>query len=298
VLACPVCWDPLQPGGTTANCPQGHRFDVAREGYVNLLLAQHRNSKDPGYSKEMIAGRRDFFDAGHYQPLADDIARLVADYLPAAGRRVVLDAGCGEGYYLRRLRAELERRAGAVDPSSTETLLCGLDISKHGVRVAARRDPEGCYAVAGTYRMPVLPAAVDVLLTHFSPVSAPDFARVVAPGGVVVVGGPGAGHLFSFKRLLYDTPAGHEPADQLGGEPAFELVDTHRSRHPVRLRGREAVANLLLMTPFYWTLNADGHTRLAEVDTLDTEIDVVLRVYRRTTVGAGPVTGEPGVALT
>src|SRR5207248_665686 len=134
-------------------------------------------------------GRRDFFDAGHYEPLADAIAALIADH----GGRVVVDAGCGEGHYLRRLGLRL----------GEGTVRCGLDISKHGIRIAARRDPAGLYAVAGTFRMPVVSGIVDVLLTHFSPVSADDFRRVVRPGGVALVGAPAERHLYSFKELLY-----------------------------------------------------------------------------------------------
>jgi 23S rRNA (guanine745-N1)-methyltransferase len=276
VLACPVCAEPLSRVGTAWRCANGHGFDVAREGYVNLLLPQHRHSKDPGYSRDMITGRRDFFDAGLYRGLADDVAALVADQLPGRTQQVVVDAGCGEGYYLRRLRSELERRGDA------DTVLCGLDLSKHGIRVAAKRDPTGLYAVAGTFRMPVLGACVDVLLTHFSPVSALDFARVVRPGGTVLVGGPGESHLFSFKELLYDKPARHEPTDHFIDDPRFELVATHRSRHRLELREAAHVANLLLMTPFYWTLDSRAQAQLSGVEALDTEIDVVLRAYRRT----------------
>jgi 23S rRNA (guanine745-N1)-methyltransferase len=262
----------------------GHVFDIARQGHVNLLLSQHRHSKDPGYSREMIAGRRDFFDAGHYQSLADDVAALVAGYLPPGDTpRLVLDAGCGEGYYLRRLRALL----GTEDPLAG-TILCGLDISKHAVRVAARRDPQGLYAVAGTYRMPVLPERVDVLLTHFSPVSAADFRRVLRPSGVVLVGGPGERHLFSLKQLLYDTAAAHEPTDTLAGGAGFTLVATHRIRHPLTLRGPGQVANLLRMTPYYWSVDAAKQARLADLDGLDTEIDVVVRAYRPTGAAADP----------
>ncbi|MGH3567757.1 MAG: putative RNA methyltransferase [Pseudonocardia sp.] len=272
VFACPVCGQPLPPAPGSFACANGHLFDVAREGYVNLLLAQHRHSKDPGYSKEMIAGRRDFFDAGHYAPLADGIADIITAALPIGSDRVVVDAGCGEGYYLRRLRPR-------VEPDVT---LCGMDISKHGIRVAARRDPDGVYAVAGTYRMPVLDNRVDVLLTHFSPVSAEDFRRVIIPGGTVLVGGPGEEHLFSFKELLYDTAATHEPVATLAQENGFELVDTHVIRYPLALRGPGQVANLLLMTPFFWSVNDDTRNRLAAMDRLDTEVDVVVHAYRRT----------------
>lgn len=276
VLACPVCGLPLNRHEATFTCANRHVFDVAREGYVNLLLAQHRHSKDPGYNREMIAARRDFFDRGHYQQLADEMAAIIGGYLPEQGHSVVLDAGCGEGYYLRRLRRYLAG-TGTIE----DTTLCGLDISKHGIRVAAHRDPEGLYAVAGTFRMPVLANAISVLLTHFSPVSADDFRRVVRPGGTVLVGGPGEDHLFSFKQLLYDTPARFEPSESLTEADGFESVNTHRIRYKLELRAPGQVANLLAMTPFYWTADQDAQTRLQVIDKLDTEVDVIIHAYRR-----------------
>lgn len=282
LFACPVCGESLVPADRALRCGNAHAFDIAREGYVNLLAPQHRNSRDPGYSKEMIAGRRDFFDAGHYQPLADQIAGLIRGYLPSCPARMVLDAGCGEGYYLRRLRASLAGRTGEDEP-----ILCGLDISKHGVRIAAKRDPQGLYAVAGTYHMPVLTDRVDVLLTHFSPVSAADFRRVVRPGGVVLIGGPGENHLFSLKQLLYEAPTQHAPAEALAGEPGFELIGSHRIDYMLLLRGARQVANLLLMTPYFWSVDATTQTRLAATEALDTEVDVVVRAYRRTAISDG-----------
>lgn len=276
VFACPVCALPLTRGASTFSCANAHTFDVAKEGYVNLLLAQRRHSKDPGYNREMIAARRDFFDRGHYQQLADEIAGLIEGYLPQESPAVVLDAGCGEGYYLRRLRACLVRSGLHGD-----TVLCGLDISKHGIRVAAKRDPAGLYAVAGTFRMPVLPGRVDVLLTHFSPVSAEDFRRVVPVGGVVLVGGPGEEHLFSFKELLYDAAARFEPSDTLSEADGFELITAHRIRYKLELRGPGQVANLLAMTPFYWSASQETQSRLGTIDALDTEVDVIVHAYRR-----------------
>jgi 23S rRNA (guanine745-N1)-methyltransferase len=254
----------------------GHAFDVAREGYVNLLLAQHRRSKDPGYSRDMIVGRREFFDAGHFQLLADRLAEIVASFLPDAPQRVILDAGCGEGYYLRRLREQLVGMG-----SEGSTLLSGLDISKHAIRAAAKRDPRGRYAVASVYRMPVLPSRVDVLLTHFSPLCPGEFGRVLRPTGVVVTGTPGEGHLFSLKQLLYETPARHEPSDPLAGQLDFQLLCTERIRFDVALRGPGQVANLLKMTPYYWSADQNSQTHVAQLDCLDTEVDIVVHAYRR-----------------
>lgn len=275
MLACPVCHLPLNRAEASFACDNAHVFDVAREGYANLLLAQHRHSKDPGYSKEMIAARRDFFDHGHYERLADEMAAIISGYLPP-GSAVLLDAGCGEGYYLRRIRRYLTGTRRAED-----AVLCGLDISKHGIRVAARRDPEGLYAVAGTFRMPVLPGRINVLLTHFSPVSAADFRRVTRPGGMVLVGGPGEDHLYSFKELLYDAPARFEPSASLSEADGFEPVTTHRISYKLQLRGAGQVANLLAMTPFYWSASAGTQARLAATEELDTEVDVLIHAYRR-----------------
>ena len=278
ILACPVCGEPLGQIERTYRCANDHTFDIARERYVNLLLAQHRHSKDPGYSKQMIASRRRFFETTHYQPLADRMAALIVAQLPHYCDSLVIDAGCGEGYYLRRLRAQLPPE-GLV-----RTTLCGIDISKHAIRAAARLDPDGLYAVAGIHRMPVLPGRVDVLLSHFSPVSASEFRRVVRPGGVVLVGEPGERHLFSFKRLLYHTPEPHGSRAVLTGESGFEATIDYRIHYDISLRGPGQVADLLAMTPFYWSVGADTQAALADVDALDTEVDVVVRGYRLTGV--------------
>jgi 23S rRNA (guanine745-N1)-methyltransferase len=257
-------------------CGNGHTFDIAHDGYVNLLLAQQKRSRDPGYSREMLRGRRRFFDAGHYELLADSLAKLILRYLPPEGQdRLVLDAGCGEGYYLRRLRDAL------AHSGQDQVAMCGLDISKYGIQMAARRDSEGVYAVAGTYRMPVLPSRVDVLLTHFSPVSAEDFRRVVRPGGVVLVGSPGEEHLYALKQLIYAEPERHKPHDALFDEPKFELIAEHRIRYPLVVSGEGRVADLLVMTPFYWSVFTEVRDRLAKLDQLDTQVDVVIRAYRR-----------------
>lgn len=97
-FCCPLCHAPLAQTDKSYACPQGHRFDMAKEGYVNLLPVQHKRSRDPGDSAEMMQARRAFLDAGHYQPLRDAVAAKLAALLPA-GATSVLDIGCGEGYY-------------------------------------------------------------------------------------------------------------------------------------------------------------------------------------------------------
>ena len=102
-LACPLDGAPLRRQDAAWKCPAGHSFDIASQGHTHLLPVQHKRSLDPGDSKEMVAARRRFLNAGHYQPIAEAVARATLDGLP--NEAACLDAGCGEGYYLRQLAA-------------------------------------------------------------------------------------------------------------------------------------------------------------------------------------------------
>src|SRR5690554_777972 len=104
-LACPLDGEPLVRESSSWRCPNGHNFDVARQGYVHLLPVQNKRSKDPGDSKAMVAARQGFLNAGHYQPVADAVSAAVLKGVPEASALDCLDAGCGEGYYLRQLES-------------------------------------------------------------------------------------------------------------------------------------------------------------------------------------------------
>ena len=122
-VICPVCGAALAPQGAAWRCVQGHCFDVARQGYVNLLTVTQKHSRHPGDTREMVAARRAFLDAGWYAPIAKTLADLVRRFCPETAS--VLDAGCGEGYYLSQLGWVPER--------------WGIDISRDAVRYAAVR---------------------------------------------------------------------------------------------------------------------------------------------------------------
>lgn len=189
-----------------------------------------------GDSAEMVAARRAFLDAGHYRTLADCLGQIVAETKP----RVVADFGCGEGYYL----SELARRAELSDAQ-----LYGTDISKPAV-VAARRVVAGRFAVADTNRFIPLPnGSVDLGLCIFAPRNAAEFARVVRPGGQLVVVIPAPQHLaslrerFSLLGIEADKPA--KIAAQLSN---FASRGTQAVRVPLRL-DEPALRGLIMMTP-------------------------------------------------
>jgi len=231
---------------------------------VNLLLANQRRSKDPGDDKAMMAARAAFLDAGWYAPVADALADTVLADLAATR---IVDVGCGEGHYLRRLR-ELSDRP--LD-------LHGLDISRHAVEAAAKRDPASLYAVAGAHRLPLITAAADALISHFAPLETAEAHRALRPSGRLIVGAPGPRHLFGLRTLIYETPTEHPEVAPL--TEGFALIAETRVRNDLELRDAQAVAALIGMTPYAWA--ADARERLAGLDRLDTEVDVIIRTYER-----------------
>jgi 23S rRNA (guanine745-N1)-methyltransferase len=270
-LRCPVCRGDLTDSGATYRCPAGHAFDVAADGHVNLLLSAQRRSREPGDSREMVRSRRAFLDAGYYDAFAAALAAAVARVVPAH-RSVVVDAGCGEGFFTRAVRASTD--------ASAEIL--GVDVSKAAIVYAARRDKRSLYVVASAFDLPVFDASVDVVVSNFAPADGPELARVVRPGGHVVTGHPGRNHLFALRSLVYDRPEPHEPKEPLRHHAdLFERVGSDSVRAPVELASGADTANLLAMTPYYWQADAEKQARIAALPGLSTELDVLITTYRR-----------------
>ncbi len=108
---CPLCGQTLATGASPWRCPNGHCFDVARQGYVNLLPVQQKRARHPGDTPAQVAARKRFLDAGFYAPIRDTALALLQPHLPP--RPSLLDAGCGEGYYSAALAQALQPSSGA-----------------------------------------------------------------------------------------------------------------------------------------------------------------------------------------
>ena len=200
-----------------ARCEQGHSFDRAREGYVNLLPAGRLPGGPAGDDPAMLRARRALFDAGHYAPVQRAVAELVLAHSPD----VVLDAGCGEGSYLAAIEAPTR---------------LGIDVAKDGVRMAAQRHRNVRWAVASSYRLPLADATVDVVVSVFAPRPFSEFARVARSGGVAVIASPGPDHLDGLTTLIYGEPRHHEQRPHTGG--AVGLDDAAASEPLERRRVR------------------------------------------------------------
>ena len=170
-LRCPVCGGALMPLGTSLRCPQGHSYDIAKEGYVNLLAIQKRHAADPGDGKAMVRARRAFLQAGYYAPFQKALAELCLEYAPECGETHLLDAGCGEGSYDRVVY-------DAFAAQGRPCVLAGFDLSKDAIRLAAKLLPEAAFAVGGSFSAPVRDGWADVLMNIFSPFAEQEFCQI------------------------------------------------------------------------------------------------------------------------
>ncbi|MDC8803197.1 methyltransferase domain-containing protein [Halomonas pacifica] len=272
-LACPLDGEPLRQGDGAWRCAAGHGFDIARQGYVNLLPVQHKRSRDPGDSKAMVAARRRFLEAGHYRSIAEAVARAVLMQAPAGGSLSCLDAGCGEGYYLREL-ARTHEQAQAAGNERTLALL-GVDISKWAVLAAAKQQQAATWVVGTNAHLPVQDHSLDVVLCLFGFPVYLEFARVLKPGGVLLRVDAGPDHLRELREIIY--PSLKPPrADDDTPPQGFTPLSRETLRDTIDLVGAEPIADLLAMTPHLHRAKAEGRERAAALESLTVTLDVRL----------------------
>ena len=260
LLRCPVCAQPLSLAGPGVHCPRGHRFDLARQGYLNLLRGGQPRHAD---TAEMVAARERFLGAGHYRPVATGLAEAVRAGLTAVRGAVpglvsVLEAGAGSGWYLAALLDALPGRGVA------------LDISAAAVRRAARAHPRVAALVADTWQpLPLADGRLDVVTSVFAPRNLAEFARVLKPDGVLAVATPLPDHLVELRRALGLLEIGEDKQERLAESLAgsFHPLEEQVVAYQVAW-SPSVVADLVAMGPNAFHLDpeerAERLTRLAD----------------------------------
>lgn len=263
ILRCPVCASVLIRIGKECRCANGHTFDLAKEGYVNLLLSHQRRSSHPGDDDKMIQARRRFFDSGVFDPLTE-LVRQTANAKPQTS---ILDCGCGEGHFL-----------GALSDSLSGQFF-GVDVSKEAVRCAAKRYKKAKWIVANGMRtLPFADRSLDVILSILAPRNPAEFARILKPDGALILGVPGPNHLIELRsRLSASAGDFEEKADEAAAKCSPQFTETHREPLSYQQTLNPAqIADLIQMTPIFWCSSPDAKASVQQLDHLTVTVSFVL----------------------
>ncbi len=261
VFTCPKCGAALIRRAGAYQCDAGHSYDRAKSGYVNLLPP---GKAVRGDDKRMVRARRDFLRAGHYLPLAKEIASICAQLLPQGGR--ILDCGCGEGYY------------DGVVYAQTGAEIAGVDIAKDAVEMAAKWVKAGEFAVASVFHLPVAAGAFDGILNLFAPMVPQAYARALKEGGWVLKATPLPMHLGEMKAILYDAVRPTEP--ECEAWEGFAIEARREVVFKMQLQNQALMA-LFEMTPYCYTTPQEGMLRLGQTEQAEITAAFSLVLYRK-----------------
>lgn len=259
---CPLCGAPLLPEKPAWHCAAGHSFDVAKQGYVNLLPVQQKHSLHPGDPLAQVHARRRFLMAGFYAPIAQAVCALLR------GTKI-LDVGCGEGYYLRQIAAH--------HPTAERW---GMDISRDAVRLAAGADKAATYFVGTAAHLPFPAGSFDTVISLFALTVPEEFRRVLCDGGWYVQALTEEDHLRELKALIYPALTHREKALS-PILPGFCLTAQQEVKFDLRLDNAQQIQDLLAMTPHYWRITQEGAARAAQAQSLHDVAHIRLNLYRK-----------------
>jgi len=259
ILKCPNCNMVLTCNNNQYVCASGHSFDVSKEGYVNLILPNKKKTKSPGDDKEMVVARANFLNSGFYSALAKEISYFVNKY--CRKNSVVLDAGCGTGYYLNNIGQGFQK--------------IGIDISKDAIKYAAKNNKQGLYIVASIFDMPVLDKSIDCVLNIFAPKPDSELLRVLKNGGIVVEVVPGKNHLIELKKVLYDNV--HLNRENVK-EFSLNCIEQKNITYTQNLNNKQ-LKELFNMTPYGYKTPYHSIDKLKNIGEIGVTCDFVIKVW-------------------
>ncbi|MBX2879635.1 MAG: methyltransferase domain-containing protein [Granulosicoccus sp.] len=280
-LACPIDGLPLVLSEMGAlRCPKNHSYDRAKQGYFNLLPVQFKPSKDPGDSKAMIEARTRVLNSGIFDPVCSELTDLIQTHWPSQRQRqysapaVLVDAGCGDGYYTSRLAREFT--------ASTEINVIGVDISKWAIMAAARTDKSVCWLVANNKRLPVKQGSAGVITSLFGFATWQPWGELQFPGQTVITVDASSHHLLELRALIYDEVQQHDaPDDKDALDAGYEKVQEVPLKYPVSRPAVQMLTDILTMTPHGKRANQQQLHSNHDFSIAALTIDVTIRVYRK-----------------
>ncbi len=267
ILRCPVCGEAMAVRGASLVCAGGRRhcYDIASSGYVNLCSPAHSGGGD---SKQAVRARSAFLDLGYYRPVADALADVCVRHAPKGG--VLIDAGCGEGYYSQALA----KKGFSV---------FGADLSKFAVDAASKRlgreqMENFFFATASVFELPVADSSADVITNVFAPCAEAEYARVLKSDGILAVVWAGERHLWGLKSAIYESA--HANTQRADLPSNMTKLDEMRVSYSIELGSNDQILSLFAMTPYYWRTSVSDVEKLRGLDSLTTEVDIIISVYK------------------
>ncbi|MDQ8935202.1 putative RNA methyltransferase [Acinetobacter rudis] len=264
LLMCPICDSALQQEGKRWYCEHNHSYDVAKQGYVNLHVVQHKHSKQPGDTPQSVEARRAFLSAGFYAPLQ----QAVVQRLHQLRVENLLDIGCGEGYYTSAMQAEVMQ-------------CVAVDIAKNAVQIAAKLNSKVTWVVATGAVLPVLDECIDVCSSLFSPIPEAEILRVLKPKGYLLVVTPATDHLYAMREALFDQVSPHQPEKFIAQlQDNFDLVEQQVIDADLHLN-QQQLGQLIAMTPYAYKAKAERREALQQRDMLDVKASFQLYLFQK-----------------
>ena len=271
IFKCPVCGCDLAVtvDAKSAKCHginsknKIHSFDFSADGYLSFGVTG-------GDSKAAVAARKSFLrDTCAYEIAAMAVKDAVKRYLPDC--RVLIDAGCGEGYYTSML-------------SDVSKQTVGFDLSKFACSSAAkqaRRDGKEnlLFATASVFELPLKDGCADAITNIFAPCAEDEYSRVLREGGYLFVVGAGKEHLMGLKKAIYDDV--YENGQRADLPKSMKHIASELTSYEIEVEGKDNIAALFSMTPYYWRTSEADREKLSSLDSLKTQIEFEINIYRK-----------------
>jgi len=275
IYQCPVCGQVLAKAENCFRCAANHSYDISKEGYVNLLLANQKRTKEPGDNKEMIENRKYFLEQGYYDPLSDKLNETISECIDESPAPVnILDLGCGEGFYSERLQKFLKKHGD-------EAQLWGIDISKAAIQKAAKRDLHIQFCIGSNFQLPYLNESLDIIFSIFSPFDSKEVTRVLKPGRKMIIVRPGTNHLKELASLIYEKFEHQGNSSNLSEKLEVKPIKTFEVKYQIHLKNQRDIESLIGMTPYFWSLNEEKKLQISKMQEFKTTVDFQISIFQK-----------------
>lgn len=264
-LICPLCRNLLEKNNNSYLCKNNHTYDISSSGYANLLLANQKKSLDPGDNKIMVSARKNFLDKGYFLPLSEYINTIISDYITSDS--VILDGGCGTGYYLNNLL------------NKYNYLTCiGIDISKYAIMTASKQNQKINYFVSSIFDLPIKSDSVNVILNIFAPKPEEEFKRVLGNSGIIIEVIPSMHHLYELKKIIYGDKT--YLTKEKPGFADLKKVDTKSLSYTMTVPNSD-LPLLVKMTPYFYRTPEELLTKIYNIQEIELTFDFTVNIYQK-----------------